>query len=63
MITVIKRGTRRRATCSSCGAVLSYEEEDICVNDNSAYVIYCPQCNHEIYADMIYIEIHLENNK
>jgi RNase P subunit RPR2 len=50
MIIIIKRETKHRITCDSCGVVLIYEDEDICVNGNSAYII-CPQCNQKIYLE------------
>lgn len=59
MITIIKRGTKHQTTCGSCGAVLTYEDEDIlrtrtivCMDIiNDVKYIICPQCNQEIYLE------------
>jgi hypothetical protein len=34
MISIIKAGTRKKCTCSDCGCVFSYEEEDTRIVSN-----------------------------
>lgn len=55
MIKIIKKGTRRQATCETCGCIFSYEAEDI--NPNCAFPgmkpgyknhVICPQCHNDI---------------
>lgn len=62
MIKVIKEGITKQVTCKNCGAVLSYEKEDIerpcqqyAIGYGDYYVIpvqrgtiTCPQCNYRI---------------
>lgn len=61
MIKVIRPRTRRNVECINCGAILSYEDEDIKQGTNKAissvdfqkfgvpykYII-CPECGQEI---------------
>lgn len=48
MIEILKEGTKKKVTCRNCGAILSYEREDICRRRNSpwgtghAHIIDCP---------------------
>ena len=63
MVTVLKVGTRKKATCPECGALLSYDSSlDVVrkiVNAGISPFIYprqkeyiiCPQCNHEVDVD------------
>lgn len=60
MIEIIKAGTKKKITCHECGAVLSYEDEDIKTERNplketpqdrwnpDKQYIACPQCNSVI---------------
>lgn len=53
MIKIIKKGTRKQIECSQCGALLSYESEDVkLVNKANGWsdkeYITCPQCSNEI---------------
>lgn len=59
MITIIKEGTKKEATCNKCGCVFSYENEDIqhigstlrTISSPSHYskdVVECPQCKYQI---------------
>ena len=56
MIEIIKAGTKKKIGCKECGSVLSYEEEDVQVEDNSQCnrfggvkrYITCPVCNKDI---------------
>ena len=54
MIKIIKAGTRKKIECADCGALLSYEEEDIVVETNpengwsDKRFIECPQCKSKI---------------
>lgn len=55
MIEIIKAGTKKKITCHECGAVLSYEDEDIKTetnpqdrwNPDKQYIV-CPQCDSVI---------------
>lgn len=61
MRTIIKKGTRKQLTCSKCGCLFSYEEEDIqhLEYENGAYTfvegtkhgyknyVMCPQCDYD----------------
>lgn len=55
MIEIIKAGTKKKITCHECGAVLSYEDEDVKTernpqdrwNPDKQYIV-CPQCNSVI---------------
>ena len=61
MIKVIKPGTRNQVECNQCGALLSYQKEDIKESDRyyaqnltfSYKYIICPQCNHEVTLEGI----------
>lgn len=59
MITIIKEGTKKEATCNKCGCVFSYENEDIqhagaalqrighpTIYENE--FVECPQCKYRI---------------
>lgn len=62
MIQIIKEGMTKQVTCKNCGAVLSYNKEDIkypeqqyTIGYGGYYVIpmqrgtiTCPQCNYRI---------------
>lgn len=59
MITIIKEGTKKEATCNKCGCVFSYENEDIQhagselmrIGHPTTYekeFIECPQCKYRI---------------
>ena len=37
MIEILKEGTKKKTTCKNCGAVLSYEMEDVCRCQNSPW--------------------------
>lgn len=49
MIEILKEGTKKKIICKNCGAVLSYEMEDVCRCKNSpwdtghGYIIDCPE--------------------
>lgn len=54
MIEIIKEGTKKIATCTRCGCVYSYENEDIKTHDDIEYTlgsrydyVNCPQCNKQ----------------
>lgn len=55
MIKIIKAGSRKKIECVDCGALLSYEEEDIktATNPENGWTdkrfIECPQCKSKIY--------------
>jgi DNA-directed RNA polymerase subunit RPC12/RpoP len=58
MVEIIKRGTKNTCTCSECGCIFSYEDEDIeniyqgsyfSVSEmNHKNIVRCPQCGTEI---------------
>jgi RNase P subunit RPR2 len=55
MITILKKGTKKTINCYNCGALLSYEGEDIEVktvstrfSSSSISYITCPQCQEQI---------------
>lgn len=62
MIEILKKGTKKQVTCKNCGAVLSYEREDVeypkqqyamGYGDYYRFPIFsgtikCPQCEHKI---------------
>ena len=56
MIEIIQQGTKNRVKCTFCGALLSYQKEDIkekeCyTNQRESYFlkyIICPQCGQMI---------------
>lgn len=49
MIEIIKRGTKAKADCRECGAVLRYEASDVQVAPTGVRRwIDCPQCEAEI---------------
>lgn len=56
MVEILVSGTKNRITCNHCGAILSYNIEDIREKEcyisqrNTYFVRYikCPQCNNEI---------------
>lgn len=46
MKKIVKPGTDvYRATCTECGAVFTYEREDVCRSHVGDYVT-CPNCGH-----------------
>jgi Fe2+ or Zn2+ uptake regulation protein len=65
MKTILKEGTKRRATCDECGCLFSFESEDIYHIEKQSdkfftvagikhgYKMYvtCPQCEHEIVLE------------
>ena len=64
MIEILERGTRKQCECENCGAVLSYEKDDIKTQSirtfslrtfkpvyPSKYII-CPQCKHPISVEV-----------
>ena len=63
MIEILKPGYLKEATCTKCGAVLRYNEnEDVDIEDFSStngvihcpkkYII-CPQCSNKIYLSAV----------
>lgn len=55
MIEIIKEGTKKIATCESCGCIFSYENEDIETYDDIEYAlgskykyVVCPQCDQRL---------------
>ena len=56
MIEIIERGNKKRITCKHCGAVLSYEPEDVKEEEHHfgpmdfklEKFINCPQCQTKI---------------
>lgn len=59
MITIIKEGTKKECTCSKCGCVFSYENEDIMHTGSTTKMlcnppiyeksfVQCPQCKYQI---------------
>ena len=58
MITIIKFGTKKRATCSNCGCVFTYENEDTekiydKETDKTYKVVNCPQCNEPFHTTIM----------
>ena len=52
MIEILKRGTKKKATCPNCGCLFSFDEEDVlrsCVDDIEKEWVNCPQCHEPIY--------------
>ena len=52
MITVLRKGTKKKVECANCGALLQYEKEDIQeqeigLNGYYEYII-CPECKYRI---------------
>ena len=59
MIEIIKPGTKNRVECKYCGAILSYQKDDIkehfydtplCPTTYKKYIM-CPQCEHEVVLE------------
>ena len=56
MIEIIRPGTKNQVECNYCGALLSYQKEDIQESEQiyaqrvsfSYKYIVCPQCNSEV---------------
>lgn len=59
MVKILKEGMKNRVSCDFCGAVLSYQKDDIkeqeCYrNQRDSYIlryITCPQCNQKIIME------------
>lgn len=59
MIKILVPGTKNRIDCTFCGAVLSYDKDDIKENERflgprSSYFekyIVCPQCKYRIVLE------------
>lgn len=63
MIEILKKGTRKQCTCEHCGAVMSYEKNDIksggvrsfnlrLLNATPPNYIICPQCKHPVEVEV-----------
>lgn len=64
MIEVLKKGTRKQCTCENCGAVMSYEKNDIkdkpkrTIDFRTLKPVYpqnyiiCPQCKHPVEVEV-----------
>lgn len=57
MIEIIKQGTKNRVECNNCGALLSYQTDDVRENyygrtflGYEKYII-CPQCSNRIILE------------
>lgn len=59
MIEIIERGAKKRTTCNYCGALLSYEPQDIKQGEHHfgpmdyqfEKYIECPQCKNKIVLE------------
>lgn len=59
MVEIIKPGTKNRIECKYCGALLSYQKDDIKDEEvyfnqlvfNTRKYIVCPQCQNKIILE------------
>lgn len=59
MIKILREGNKRQVECEECGALLSYQQEDIkkeeySLSQTASYYekyIVCPQCKNKIILE------------
>ena len=57
MIEIIKKGTKTKTNCNTCGCIFTYEYEDVQIEEgkyrgSAAQYITCPQCSERVYLRM-----------